>query len=62
MEFCYVDGLGLVIEAPQGNGPAVVGGEELGACRVPAGGEKVTKVVLFEWTEDGLRFPGEGVP
>ena len=62
MEFRYVDGLGLVVEAPQGNGPAVVGGKELGACRVPAGGEKVTKIVLFEGTEDGLRFPGEGVP
>ena len=62
MEPCYVDGLGLVVNAPQGNGPTLVGGEELGARRVPAGGQEITKVVPFEGTKDGLGFPGEGIP
>ena len=62
MKSCYVDGLGLVVKAPQSYGPALVGGEELGARCVPARGENVTKVVLFERTKDGLWFPGESIP
>ena len=62
MEPSYVDGLGLVVKAPQSYGATLVGGEELGARRMPAWGEKVTKVVLFEGTKDGLGFPGEGIP
>ena len=36
MEPSYVDGLGLVVKAPQSYGATLVGGEELGARRMPA--------------------------
>ena len=57
-----VDRLGCVVKAPQSNGPTLVGGQELATARVPAGGENVTKVLLFEGTKNGLRFPGQGIP
>ena len=54
----YVDGLGRVVEAPEGYGAALVGGEELSPSAVPAGREKGSKVVFFfERTEDCFGLP-----
>ena len=62
MEPCHVDGLGSVVKVPEGNGAALVGGKELATTRVPTGREKISEVVFFEGTENGLRLPSEGIP
>ena len=62
MEPGDVDGLGGVVKVPDGDGTALVGGEELRASSMPTGGENVSKVVFLEGTKDGLWFPSEGIP